>query len=100
MKSSGLRRHRAATVLLALLSFAVTLECSQLGHTHEEGRLGLYNAQCPLSQLAAVHTDGWAPEPLAIASPEQVAAPMATAVSGWVSSQFSSLTDSRAPPSA
>ena len=101
MKSLGFRSHRAAIVLLlALLSFAFALEGSQPGHTHEDGRLGLYNAECPLSQLAAVHSDGWAPKPLAIASPRQVAVPVAFASSDWAPSPSSSLTDSRAPPLA
>jgi hypothetical protein len=101
MKSQRLPSHRAAIVLLlALFSFAFTLEGSQPGHNHEGGRLGLYNAECPLSQLAAVHTDGWAPDPLAIASPKQVAVPIAVTSSGWVSSPFPSLADSRAPPIA
>jgi hypothetical protein len=95
------KSHRAVIVLLlALLSFAFALEGSQPGHTHENGRLGLYNAECPLSQLAAVHTDGWAPEPLAIVSPKQVAVPVAVTSSDWAPSPSSSLTDSRAPPLA
>jgi hypothetical protein len=92
---------RAATVLLAaLFSFAVTLEASQPGHAHGGGRLGLYNAECPLLQLAAVQNDGLLPAPLAIASPRQVAAPMVATSSGWVSSPFPALADSRAPPFA
>lgn len=101
MKSPHLPSHRAAIVLLlALLNLAFAFEGSQPGHLHEDGRLGLYNAQCPLSQLAAVHTDCWAPDQLAIASPRQVVRPMAVKSSGWVSSPSPSLTDSRAPPFA
>jgi len=101
MKSLGLQSHRATIVLLsALLISALTLEGSQPGHAHQDGRLGLYNTQCPLSQLAAVHTDGWAPDPPAIPSPHQGAARVAVAPSGWGSSPPPSLTDSRAPPLA
>ncbi len=101
MKSQRLQSHRPAIVLLlALLISAFTLEGSQPRHTHENDRLGLYNGECPLSQLAAVHTDGWAPGPLAIASPAQVAASMAVTSSGWLASASASLTDSRAPPLA
>jgi len=99
----SLRRlsHRAAIVLLlGLLVVAFAVEGSQPSHSHEDGRLGLYNAECPLAELSAVHTAGWAPEPLAIASPEPVALPIAVTSSGWVPSPFSSLTDSRAPPLA
>ena len=78
------QRHRAAIVLLvALLSFAFALEGSQPGHTHENGRLGLYNAECPLSQLAAVHADGWAPESPAVVTPKQIDVPTAGPSSGW-----------------
>jgi hypothetical protein len=101
MKNLGLRSHRVASVLLlALLSFAFALEGSQPGHIHENGRLGLYNAECPLLQLAAVHADGWVPESLVIASPKQVDVPVAVAASDWAPSPSPSLTDSRAPPLA
>jgi len=99
----SLRRlsHRAAIVLLlGLLVVAFAVEGSQPSHSHEDGRLGLYNAECPLAELSAVHTAGWAPEPLTIASPELLALPIAVTSSGWVPSPFSSLTDSRAPPLA
>ena len=101
-KSPAMKQsHRAAIVLLvALLSFAFALEGSLPGHTHENGRLGLYNAECPLSQLAAVHTDGWAPESSAVATPAQIDVPTAVTPSGWAPSPSASLTDSRAPPLA
>lgn len=101
MKSLAPRRHRAVIVLLmALLAFAFALEGSQPGHTHEEGRLGLYNAECPLSQLAAVHTDGWAPPSLASASPAQITLGAVAAPRVWAPSSTASFTDSRAPPLA
>jgi hypothetical protein len=101
MKSLRTGSHRAAIVLLlALLAVAVAVEGSQPSHSHEDGRLGLYNAECPLAELSAVHTAGWAPEPFTIASPEPVALPIAVTSSGWVPSPVLSLTDSRAPPLA
>jgi hypothetical protein len=101
MKSLHPWSHRAAIVLLlGLLVVAFAVEGSQPSHSHEDGRLGLYNAECPLAELSAVHTAGWVPEPLAIASPEPVALPIAVTSSGWVPSPFLSLTDSRAPPLA
>jgi hypothetical protein len=101
MKSLGLRRHRAAIVLvLALLSFAIAAEGSQPVHTHEDGRPGIYNAECPLAQLAAVHADGWVPQRLAIGSPAQVALSVAVTSGGWAPSLSASFTDSRAPPLA
>jgi hypothetical protein len=96
------KSHRAAiVVLLALLSVvAFALEGSLPGHTHENGRLGLYNAECPLSQLATIHIDGWAPESPALVSPKHIDAPAAVTSSGWAPSPSASLTDSRAPPLA
>ena len=101
-KSPAMKQsHRAAIVLLvAFLSFAFALEGSLPGHTHENGRLGVYNAECPLSQLAAVHADGWAPESPAVVTPKQIDVPTAVTSSGWAPSPSASLTDSRAPPLA
>lgn len=101
MMSLSPRRHRVAIVLLmTLLSFAFGVEGTQPAHAHEDGRLGLYNGECPLAQLAAVHTDGWAPQPLAIASPAQVALSATVTSSGSSPRLSASLTDSRAPPLA
>ena len=101
MKNLRPGSHRAAIVLLlGLLALAFAVEGSQPSHSHEDGRLGLYNAECPLAELSAVHTAGWAPEPLAIASPEPVALSIAVASSGWVPGPFPTLKDSRAPPLA
>ena len=93
--------HRAATVMLvAVLAFAFAVEGSQPTHSHEDGRLGLYNAECPLAELAAVHPAGWAPEPFTIEVPAQTVLAVAASSSGWVPSPSLSLTDSRAPPLA
>jgi len=99
MKSLRPGHHRAVIVLLlALLAVAFAVEGSQPSHSHEDGRLGLYNAECPLAELSAVHTAGWAPEPLAIAVPAQAVLAVAVTSSGWVPSPSPSLSDSRAPP--
>lgn len=101
MKTLRLGSHRAAIVLLmALLAFAVAVEGSQPSHSHEDGRLGFYNAECPLAELSAVQPGGWAPEPITIASPQPVALPITVTSSGWVPSPSLSLADSRAPPLA
>jgi hypothetical protein len=93
--------HRAAiVVLLVLLAFAFAVEGSQPAHSHEDGRIGFYNAECPLSELTAVHADGWAPQPLTIPSPAQSALPVVGSSSEWVPSPSLSLSDSRAPPLA
>jgi len=99
MKSLRTGSHRAAIVLLlVLLGVAFAVEGSQPTHSHEDGRLGLYNAKCPLAELSAIHAAGWAPEPVTIASPELLALPIVVTSSGWVPNPFPSLSDSRAPP--
>ena len=93
--------HRACIIgLLLLLALALAVEGGQPAHSHEDGRLGLYNAECPLAELTAVHADGWAPAPVAIASPGQSVLAVARTSSGWVPSPSLSLSDSRAPPIA
>jgi hypothetical protein len=99
MKSLASRGHRGTIVLLlVLLAFVFAVEGSQPAHSHEDGRLGVYNAECPLAELTAVHAPGWVPEPLAIESPGLVALRVVVTSSGWVPSPFPSITDSRAPP--
>jgi hypothetical protein len=101
MRSIRPGSHRAAIVaLLVLLAVAFAVEGSQPTHSHEDGRLGFYNAECPLVELTAVHADGWAPRPLTIASPAQSVLPVFRTSSGWVPSPSLSLSDSRAPPLA
>jgi len=99
MKSPVPRRHRAAIVLVvALLSLAFALEGSQPVHSHENGRLGIYNAECPLAELAAVHAEGWTPTPVTSEAPASIVLGVAVMSSGWVPRPFASLTASRAPP--
>ena len=101
MRSVRPGHHRAVIgLLLTLLALAFAVEGSQRTHSHGDGRPSLYNAECPLAELSAVHTAGWAPEPLALASPEPVVLQLAVTSSGWVPSPFPSPTDSRAPPLA
>jgi len=93
--------HRAGIIgLLVLLAVALAVEGSQPAHSHEDGRLGVYNAECPLAELTAVHADGWAPAPVAITSPAQSVLAVVRTSSGWVPSPSLSLSDSRAPPIA
>ena len=101
MKRLSPGSHRAGVIgLMAVLAFAFAVEGSQPTHSHEDGRLGLYNAECPLAELAAVHPAGWAPEPFTVALPAQTVLAVAVSSSGWAPSPSLSLTDSRAPPLA
>lgn len=87
-------------LLLALVSLALVLEGSQPMHSHRGGGPGLYNAECPLAELSAVHISAWAPAPITIAFPTPVVLPVVVAAFGWVPRPFLSLADSRAPPLA
>ena len=101
MRSIRPGSHRTAiVVLLVLMALAFAVEGSQPAHSHEDGRIGLYNAECPLAELTAIHADGWAPQPLTIASPAQSVLPVFRMSSGWVPNPSLSLSDSRAPPLA
>jgi hypothetical protein len=87
-------------LLLALVSLALVLEGSQPAHSHEDGRPGLYNAECPLAELSAIHVNGWVPAPVTIAFPTSVVLPIVVTAVGWIPSPSLSLADSRAPPLA
>jgi hypothetical protein len=87
-------------LLLALVSFAFVLEGSQPVHSHENGRLGLYNAECPLAELAAIHADGGLSVPTTIARPAQADLPVSFLSFTWMPSPSFSLADTRAPPLA
>jgi hypothetical protein len=100
----ALSRRPAARVsillLLALVSLALVVEAGQPTHSHEDGRPGLYNAQCPLAELSAVHVNGWVPVTATMASPTPIVLPVVVTAVGWRSTPSLSLADSRAPPLA
>ena len=99
MKSRVPARYRTVILLLvALLSCAMALAGMQPVHSHENGRLGLYNAECPLAQLGAVHADGWAPPSPAVPSPSLSSLHVALVAPGWAPNPPACLADSRAPP--
>ena len=101
MKSLAPRRHPAALLLLmAVLALAFAVEGSQPAHTHENGRLGLYNAECPLAKIAAFRADGWAPPAPVVGSPLEPAAAVAVTPHVWAPSPSAGVADCRAPPLA
>jgi len=67
--SKRLAARTTVILLVALVSLAFGVEGSQPLHSHSDGHPGLYNTECPLAALAAVHAAG--------------ALPVASA-SGWV----------------
>lgn len=101
MKNLAPRRHPVALVLLmAMLALAFALEGSQPAHTHENGRPGLYNAECPLAKVGAIHTDGWAPPSPALGPPVEPAGSAVVPSHVWAPSPSTCFTDPRAPPLA
>jgi hypothetical protein len=44
-----------------LLALAFVVEGSEAAHSHHDGRLAFYNAECPLAALTAVHMAGTIP---------------------------------------
>ena len=101
MKSLAPRRHPVALVLLmAVLVLAFAFEGSQPAHTHEDGRPGLYNAECPLAKIAAMHADGWSPPTPALGPPVDPARIIVVTPHVWAPSPSTRFTDSRAPPLA
>jgi len=87
-------------VLLALLSLALGVEGSQPVHSHEDGGLGLYNAECPLAVLAAVHTAGALPTAPASAGIVLIGLGTIFAASRDIANPLPSSASPRAPPLA
>ena len=85
-------------LLLALVSLALGVEGSQPVHFHEDGGLGLYNAECPLAVLAAVHTAGALPAAPASAGIALIGLGTIVAGSGSIASALPSFASPRAPP--
>ena len=51
----------AAIAVLLLLALAFVAEGSEPAHSHDDGQLAFYNAECPLAALTAVHMAGTIP---------------------------------------
>jgi hypothetical protein len=88
----------AVLLLLALVSLALGVEGSQPVHSHEDGALGLYNAECPLAILAAVHTAGALPAAPASAWIVLISLVTILTASPSIATAFPSSASPRAPP--
>jgi hypothetical protein len=87
-------------LLLPLLALAFVLEGSQPSHSHGDGQLGLYNADCPLAELSAIHAVGRLPDSHGIASFTVLVGAVVAMSHGWVPSPSFRVTEPRAPPLA
>ena len=88
----------AVLVLLALVSLTLSVEGSQPVHSHEDGGLGLYNAECPLAVLAAVHTAGALPAAPESAGIVLIGLGTILAASRSIATALPSSASPRAPP--
>ncbi len=88
----------AVLLLLALVSLALGVEGSQPIHSHEDGGLGLYNADCPLAVLAAVHTAGALPAAPASAGIVLIGLGTILVGSSSIATALPSSASPRAPP--
>lgn len=88
----------AVLLLLALVSLALGVEGSQPVHSHEDGGLGFYNAECPLAVLAAIHTAGALPAAPASASIALIGLGAILAASRSIATALPSSASPRAPP--
>jgi len=87
-------------VLLVLLSLALSVEGIQPIHSHEDGGLGLYIAECPLAVLAAVHTAGALPTAPASAGIVLISLGTILSASRNIAAPLPSSASPRAPPLA
>ena len=87
-------------LLLPLLSLAFVVEGGQPSHSHDDGQLGFYNAECPLAELAAIHAVGQLPDPQGIASFTVLVGLIVSMSLGWVPSLSFRVAEPRAPPLA
>jgi hypothetical protein len=85
-------------LLLPLLAIAFTVEGGQPAHSHDDGQPGLYNAECPLAEVSAIHAVGQLPDPHGIASFTVLGGPIVSVSFGWVPSPSFRVTEPRAPP--
>jgi len=85
-------------LLLPLLSLAFVVEGSQPSHSHDDGQLGFYNAECPLAEVSAIHAVGQLPDPHGIASFAVLVGLIVSIALGWVPSPSFRIAEPRAPP--
>jgi hypothetical protein len=87
-------------LLVALLALALGIEGSQPIHSHEDGHFGIYNAECPLASLAAIHNDGPLPVVSASGWVPPLALGIAVATPQRIDPSLVRFAHSRAPPLA
>jgi hypothetical protein len=87
-------------LLLPLLSLAFVFEGGQPSHSHDDGQPGLYNAECPLAEVSAIHAVAQLPDSHGIASYSVLVGLIVSMSLGWIPSPSFRVTEPRAPPLA
>jgi hypothetical protein len=85
---------------LLLLALAFVLEGGEPAHSHDDGQLAFYNAECPLAALSAVHADATAPAPPTSGWVAKIALGAFILVPSTAASSFRRFAHPRAPPLA
>lgn len=93
-------RRRCVPPLLALTFFALFLTSPELLHAHGADSVGLYNAQCPLAEIAARRGQASLPSTSPDMATWWAVGPAPLAVVLQLFTSFARYTDSRAPPLA
>ena len=97
----GTRRPVTAltvAMLVVLASLGLLIADIQPIHSHQAGQTSLYDAQCPLAALAAVHVDGPLPGPTTSGWVELAALGVVVASYRATPDSLLRLAQSRAPP--
>jgi hypothetical protein len=85
---------------LLLLALGFVFEGAEPAHTHDDGQLAFYNAECPLAALSAVHAVATGPGTPTSGWVAQVALVAFILAPGPAASSFLRFAHPRAPPLA
>jgi hypothetical protein len=98
--TAGRSRTRSVLPVPALVFFALLLMSPELLHAHRSGAVGLYNAECPLAEIAARHSDASLPSELPIVPIGPSVETVPTVGPDNAASSSVRFADPRAPPLA
>lgn len=92
--------RRFVLALLVVVVFAPLFTSPELLHAHRAGTVGLYNAECPLAEIAARYGVASLPSAPPIVAPWWTVGPAPAAAVAQILAPFARCTNSRAPPLA
>ncbi len=91
---------RCVLPLLALVILGLLFTSPDLLHAHRAGTVGLYNAECPLAEIAARYGVASLPSAPPIVAPWWTVGSAPAAAVAQIPALFARCTNSRAPPLA